>query len=387
MQPRGQKTSFLSKIGLATASALLTYLVSDLLAGAVFIRPLSPATVPDPIAHHVTVPDTHSRIATSEFDYVQRANNLGLRGKDVDPTKPSGTYRILMLGDSFTQGKGVGDDDTFSNLLEQRLNAEPPAGMQFEVLNAGTDSYTPVLSFLQLAHRLGRLEPDLVVLNFDMSDLVQEQAYRSIASFGPNGEVLAVAALPLSAPEAAASPLYALRVWIDHHLYLTSWLVGRFAAPPEALELTVDNVVRRRNRRLLLHTLGWDREDRSKQWRDVFDSIRGIKGYCDRRGIEFLLTTYPWGHQVSDHEWAAGHTWINPKGAPISDRSVHRLEAFAADEGIGFLNLFPAFRAYRGKDLLYYREDMHWTPAGHDLMAREFERYLRGRTLGAVPVP
>lgn len=375
----GRKTSLVAKIGLATASGVLAYAVCDLAAGMLLIRPLSPATVPDQILHHVTRPDTFSRIRTSEFDYVQRSNNVGLRGRDIEPAKPPGVYRIIMLGDSFTQGKGVADEETFSARLESRLNREAPSGVTFEVLNAGTDSYTPILSFLQLAHRLVHLEPDLVVLNFDMSDLLQEQAYRSVATFGPSGEVLAVTAQPVGADIGAQDQVHDLRRWIDNNLYLTRRLAAFLDQPGDRDGLTVDNVVRRRNRRLLLHTLGWDREDRSQQWRDVLASIKSIASYCDERGLDFLVTTYPWGHQVDAREWASGRNWVNPKGSPISDRSIDRLEAFTTAEGIDFLNLFPAFRSYRGDELLYYEKDMHWTAAGHALMAREFERFLRER--------
>ncbi len=57
------------------------------------------------------------------------------------------------------------------------------------MLNAGVDSYAPVLSFIQLKRELTQLEPDLVILNLDVSDLAQESAYRRQAVFGDDGEV------------------------------------------------------------------------------------------------------------------------------------------------------------------------------------------------------
>jgi hypothetical protein len=95
-------------------------------------------------------------------------NNLGLRSPDRPAGKPPDRYRILMLGDSFTMGKGVEDHHTFSVLLERSLNEKVPAcnGRTIEVLNAGVDSYAPILSFIQLQRDLHRLEPDVVVLNF-----------------------------------------------------------------------------------------------------------------------------------------------------------------------------------------------------------------------------
>ena len=86
------------------------------------------------------------------------------------------------------------DDQTAAVLLEQSLRQKLAAcnGRPLEVLNAGVDSYAPVLSFIQLKRELTQLEPDLVILNLDVSDLAQEAAYRRQAVFGDDGEVEAV---------------------------------------------------------------------------------------------------------------------------------------------------------------------------------------------------
>ena len=39
-----------------------------------------------------------------------RINNLGFRGRDLSERKPPGTFRILCLGDSYTFGDHVDDD-------------------------------------------------------------------------------------------------------------------------------------------------------------------------------------------------------------------------------------------------------------------------------------
>ena len=145
---------------LVALSVAVTYVIVDLFAGYLLIRPLSPPLVPDPYVHHKLVPDSYSQFEQRDFRYVQRVNNLGLRGRDLSPTKPPKTLRILMLGDSFTMGKGVEDDQTFSALLENSLNQSRTecAGKSVEVLNAGVDSYAPILSYIQLKRDLLSLE-------------------------------------------------------------------------------------------------------------------------------------------------------------------------------------------------------------------------------------
>jgi len=134
-----------------------TFVVVDLVAGALLVKPLSPALSPDKLRDHKLVPNTDSRFEQPDFSYIQHVNNLGIRGKDSSFKKPSGHYRVLMLGDSFTMGKGVEDDQTFSALMQVSLNRRKACGdVAFEVLNGGVDSYAPVLSYLQLAGGLPR---------------------------------------------------------------------------------------------------------------------------------------------------------------------------------------------------------------------------------------
>ena len=67
--------------------------------------------------------DTHHIGHTHEFDYKITTNSLGLRGEEVETVKPEDSYRVLMLGDSMTFGWGVENEETFSSVLEQRLNS------------------------------------------------------------------------------------------------------------------------------------------------------------------------------------------------------------------------------------------------------------------------
>lgn len=359
---------------LAAVAALSTYLASDLLLGALLIRPLSPQLQSDPVVHHTPTPDTYSRIRTVDFDSVHRSNNLGLRGRDLSPQKPPGTYRVVMLGDSFTAGKGVADDETFSHLLEETLDRGE--GPRVEVLNAGVDSYAPLASYVQLREKLLPLEPDLVVLNFDMSDLLQETSYRLLARYSADGEILALPGKPEEQAEEGRGPGL-LRRWIDRRHYVTRWVLARLEPPPEWSPPTLDATVRRKNKKILVHTLDWDTHNRDKEFAQVFDSIRRIRDLCADHGIDFLLTTYPWGHQVHEREWREGRKAFVPEGAKPSDRSILRLRDFAAAERIDFVDTLPDFRAYRGERPLYFDNDMHWTPQGHRVMADALETHLR----------
>ncbi len=368
---RTRHRALVANVWLAAVSVAISYFVIDLAAGYVLIRPLSPPLVPDTARHHKLIPDSYAEFRQRDFSYIQRVNAHGLRGAEITTAKAPGTYRVVMLGDSFTMGKGVSDDETFSVVLQKSL-AESGAscGTTVEVVNGGVDSYAPVLELIQLKSDILPLEPDMVIVNLDVSDLVQEAAYRTQAERGPDGEIVAVPqhAEPDTLMEKA-------RVWTERHLFLTR--VALFYAN-RALgyrELTVRDVVTRADAEIVAHTLAGD-VDRTKQWHDIFESISGIKKTAESRGIAFALAVYPWAHQISDSEWMPGRYAFMAQDAVPSQASYRTIRELSAAQDIPLADMFPVFQASLGPEPLYFAYDMHWTAAGHRVMARGLQDYL-----------
>jgi len=109
-------------------------------------------------------PGFDGRFRKGEFDIAVSANAQGLRAGPIGP-KPSGTYRVLGLGDSFAFGWGVEAHEAFLAVLEARLNASAD-GRTYEVINAGVPGFGTYEALRLLeAHGLA-YEPDLVVLAF-----------------------------------------------------------------------------------------------------------------------------------------------------------------------------------------------------------------------------
>jgi hypothetical protein len=73
-----------------------------------------------------------------------RTNQWGMRDQDYDKEKPAGTYRIAMVGSSYTVGAGVVMESTFPSLVEERLNAADIGSpyRRFEVLNFASAGYS-----------------------------------------------------------------------------------------------------------------------------------------------------------------------------------------------------------------------------------------------------
>jgi len=361
-------------IWLAGATTIVFYLIADGIVGFMLIKPLSPALVPDEFRHHKLVPDSWSQLQQVDFSYTQRVNKLGLRGRETTVKKPANVYRILTLGDSFTMGKGVEENETFSVQLEAMLNGSPGSSCKakkVEVLNGGVDSYAPILSNVELRRDLAQLEPDLIIHNLDNSDLVQEAAYRHVATFAADGSVLAVPNVGRT-----ASVTDRLHDWITQHLFFTRALLYYASKRFGGNEISVRSVATEANREIVAHTLAGDTTPRDAQWRDIFASIDSIRAFSASKGSEYVLSIYPWGHQVSATEWLPGRYEYLSEGDVPSDRSHDTVRRMAAEHGIELADMFPVFRAYKGKEKLYFDHDAHWTRTGQHLMAEGLADYL-----------
>jgi lysophospholipase L1-like esterase len=362
------------KIWLAVLSTVASYVVLDLAAGFILIQSLSPQLVPDQYRHHKMLPNSRSSVRQRDFHYTQRINNFGMRGDDIAEVKPADSFRILMLGDSFTMGKGVEDQQSFPRLLEHALQqriASCNSRRRVEVLNGGVDSYAPILSYLQLRQDFDRLKPDMVILNLDVSDLVQEAAYRRLAVYDASGNLVSVPQI-----ERQASTTERIRIWVERHMFITRAALFYLIQRAGYREFSVRTVVEQANFATAAHTLANDTEPRESQWRAIFDSIGKIKSHTESRGAEFLLTVYPWGHQTNESEWKPGRYNFMPHDAVPSDKSLDTIRDLSQAGGINLVNLFPVFRAYRGDKALYFQYDPHWTPAGHEVMAQGLEQEM-----------
>src|SRR5262249_48189261 len=148
-------------------------------------------------------------------------------------------------------------------------------------------------------------------LNFDMSDLIQEAAYRWNAIYAADGEIIGINGRKLRTASRGG------RYWINQHLYLTRLALFYFDRKFAKTDVTIENVVTLANPEILKHTLAEDDADRKEQWKNIFNSFLKVKKYCDSNGINFLLTVYPWGHQVSNKEWVPGRFRFIPKNAVV----------------------------------------------------------------------
>jgi hypothetical protein len=102
-------------------------------------------------------------------------NRWGMRDRDYELTPAPNTYRIAMTGPSFVMGYGVGDDEDFGVLLEDRLNRENAGGeyAKYEILNFAVPGYSPIQNLMVLENKAMPFQPNAL---FYMAHQREEQA-------------------------------------------------------------------------------------------------------------------------------------------------------------------------------------------------------------------
>jgi lysophospholipase L1-like esterase len=101
-------------------------------------------------------------------------NSLGFRGPEIMIPKPRGRIRLAFLGASTTFCAEVSSDlAVWPNLVVDRLRTRFPE-VDFDYVNGAVPGYTVQSSRKNLQHRIGKLDPDVVVIYHATNDLSQE---------------------------------------------------------------------------------------------------------------------------------------------------------------------------------------------------------------------
>lgn len=101
---------------------------------------------------------------------VVHLNNAGFRGRPFAPVKPDGVYRIAIVGDSFTYGNGVRQEDRYSDLMQAQLPSH------VEVLNFGVAGANTPEHHQLVQHLLQDVHPDFILVQWFVNDVEDDDS-------------------------------------------------------------------------------------------------------------------------------------------------------------------------------------------------------------------
>jgi len=128
-------------------------------------------------------------------------NSLGYRGAECAREKAPGAVRIFILGDSFSFGLKVRNDEIYAHFLPGEL-AKGDRSLKVEVINGAVPGYCSLQALTRLRREAWRLSPDIVILGFLVNDTMK--------SFAPERELVPTSPLVITLKDA----LYRSRTFI-----------------------------------------------------------------------------------------------------------------------------------------------------------------------------
>jgi hypothetical protein len=344
---------------------------------------------PHPAYHHALVPNFDGYDTWGDVRYPFMTNSLGFRdGRVRDVPLAAATRRVLLIGDSFTEGTGVPFEDAFAGRLFS-------AGMQrsdpVEFLDAGVISYSPTLYYRKIRYLIERgLRFDEVVVFSDVSDLYDEaskyfchdddpryqkycdpdeRAFFASLCDPEHGESARSCTDPIEHRYAKAG----VGAYLPRHFIVTNAVrvIAKFR-----IQQWLGN---QKRRRLGVDTeTAWLFADRGHEAEyaplgsagGIARSVKNMQALADllkAHGIALTIVVYPWPAQLAlgDHDSRQASLWWE----------------FCATNCKAFINLLPIFFAEARAhpdwyERLYIPGDFHYSSEGHRLMFEGLKRHL-----------
>jgi SGNH hydrolase-like domain, acetyltransferase AlgX len=354
----------------------------------------------DPLYGWSKPPGASGYLVRPEYRVRLTINSKGLRGPEYDYAKPAGTRRVLLLGDSFTEGYTVDEPHSVRARLERALGAAGCA--RHEVVNAGTAAWGTDQEVLFYRHEGRRYAPDVVVLLFYYNDLYGD-GFGDVGkpSFDLEGDDdrLVLRDSPVPAPRRPPeSNAYRLLPWRGSfalrllslrtrarnpalHARLADWGLVE-PLPEQTPDVPAElNPFGPRNP----GEVAW-------LWRVNAALLRDLQSDVRARGAELVVFYVPARFEVDDEAWRATRAlyglglkrWSRDKVFETLLSTCGRLGVPLVDPR-GVLR-----RAEQSGRRTYFPLDGHWTADGHDLAAAAIAAHLRARGLdgcGAAAMP
>ncbi|MGQ0569405.1 MAG: GDSL-type esterase/lipase family protein [Armatimonadota bacterium] len=321
----------------------------------------------DPRVGSIPVPNHHGRITLPgvyQYSFTHDSNGRRNTGA-VDTGKAR--FRVLLLGDSFTYGVGVNDNETFAYQLGERLSRD---GAAVAVINAGNPGKGTDYASRFFETVGNTLHPDVTVLCFfpnDFRDNSRSRIYR-VAEDGTVSVNPGLGAAYAKKEFFTRTPVYS---WVISWSHLAnafkSAAIRMLRAGARAGEEGEGAVVFYPDAKD-----GWSNEQNLRATRIFLDRLAtAVRG----AGSDFAVFYLPSADNVK---------WYRETGEPSKDERA--LRALLSSERALMVSLTPALAASDATlEALYYDETQlgrpggHWTPLGHSIAAEQMRQVLGER--------
>ena len=321
-------------------------------------------------------------------------NSEGWRDREYSIEKPEGTFRIIVIGDSFIEGIQFPVEEILTELLEARLNREHTR--PFEVINMGVGAFGTDQEYLALKHYGSRYDPDLVLLAFCVDNDIygnllefRGEPLKPYFYFDESGDLVQREfRLPKSEKcKAFFRDRFQLYMFLKNRLSKMNW-ISVFLMRLGILHDS--NSIQRDEHGILIdyythqavYPPAWE-----KAWEVTKALLLAIRDETSRMHADLLLVQINYDLLVHDELWQkAIETYPVMNEVEWDLGKANRMVSeFCETNRIESIDLLPHFRekAARTGEALYLPVEGHWNRKGHQL-AEELI-YNKIRDAGLIP--
>jgi lysophospholipase L1-like esterase len=293
-------------------------------------------------------PGARVTYTTTEFSTDLAINAQGVRDdEDIGPKAPD-ERRVLVLGDSYVFAIQVPLAETFCERLERRLNSADP-GHRWRVINGGVQGYGSVDEALFYRFVGASLAPDVVLIHTFVGNVGAADRGDWLESGRPQTSSVEAGVTRLRRLQRESAVLQVARVrWDQLKSRLTTPTTERplmpFLADPPPSILEGLQISRR--------------------------AFGSIASEASERGARTAVVLMPGRFQLIERDFRYMAETVSALGGRLErDAAARRAREALAPLGLPTLDLMPVLEAQPSPDTLFFKNNVHLTTRGHEVVA------------------
>jgi lysophospholipase L1-like esterase len=303
---------------------------------------------------------------SSKFGHQIVTNSAGMRDREHDLTKPSGVYRILVLGDSFMEANQVKFEDAFASVLEQRL--KEGVRRPVEVINASVSGWGTDDELAYFVREGIRYRPDLILVAMTLHNDVNDNLLEEHHEFRSGR----IEQRPVTLMPWDSFAILKVKEWMasHSHLYQMAYRAARadwVSTEARSLESHVGSLLRRLPDDRIL--AGWE------MTKQLLQKMRQAADAINAPVVVMLLPLAVQVYPETAEDFLASNDLKQTDIDLFKPQATMKVIAEAI--GVSTIDLFPALSDAKEKcQCALFVQDGHWNRLGHQIAAEEAARNL-----------
>ncbi len=314
------------------------------------------------VYHHTFKPNKSVNLKSDSGNYTIFTNSLGFKDDKINHVEKNiNKKRIILIGDSFTEGVLLNFDKTFAGIFKKYL-----AEKNIDLLNAGRGGYSPIIYWSKIKNLLEieKVEFDELYVFVDLSDTWDEYYTYDLN----DDQNVILRNIPTSQAKHSENFIGKTKIFLKENTIFTYFFLNHIS----------DSLSRNDQDKIwynfIVNGIHFDKWPINKSVYNAWGEkgiklqlkyMNNLKKLLDENKIKLTVVVYPWISQI----------WYED----LDSLHVKIWEDWAKNNNSNFINLFPLFVktgiSDSKKDKIindnFIRGDFHFNENGNMIIAKE----------------